>query len=213
MKIGIIGSGVVGQQLGLGFIKSGHQVKIGTRDTFKLKDWLLSAGSNGSVGSLSEAASFGEINVIAVSYEGVENAIKSAGIENFKNKVLIDVTNPLDHSKGAPPLFAVKIGNSLGEQVQKWLPDAKVVKAFNTISAYIMINPKREEGIPDLFIAGNDNDSKKIVSEIALGWGWASVIDLGDISMSYWLETLAMVWIYFGFKYNIWTHAFKLLRK
>ena len=213
LKVGIIGSGVVGQQLGLGFLKSGHEVKIGTRNPGKLNEWLKSAGKNASVGSISEAASFGEIIILAVSYKGVKNALDLAGKENLKGKILIDVTNPLDHSKGRPPKFAVSLGNSLGEQIQHWLPDSKVVKAFNMINAYIMINPKREEGIPDLFIAGNDEVAKKLVTGIALKWGWASVIDMGDISMSYWLETLAMTWIYFGFKYNIWTHAFKLLRK
>ena len=143
----------------------------------------------------------------------VKNAIDLAGKENLKNKILIDVTNPLDHSQGPLPKFAVSLGNSLGEQVQNQLPETKVVKAFNTINVYIMINPKREEGIPDLFIAGNDDSAKKVVGDIALKWGWASVIDMGDISMSYWLETFAMLRIYFGFKYNTWTYAFKLLRK
>lgn len=213
MKVGIIGSGVVGQQLGLGFLKSGHHVKIGTRDTSKLNNCLKSAGKNASVGSISEAASFGEMIVLAVSYEGVKNSIDLAGKENLKGKILIDVTNPLDHSPAGPPKFAVTLGNSLGEQIQRWLPDAKVVKAFNTINAYIMINPKREEGNPDLWIAGNDDSAKKVVSDIALKWGWVNVIDLGDIYMAYWLEAFAMIWIYFGFKHNIWTHAFKLLRK
>ncbi|MCX6152083.1 MAG: NAD(P)-binding domain-containing protein [Ignavibacteriales bacterium] len=213
MNVGIIGSGVVGQQLGLGFLKSGYKVKIGTRDAPKLNDWLNTAGVNASVGSFKDAASFGELIVLATSWAGIESAINLAGKENFKGKVTIDVTNPLDFSQGAPPKFAASLGNSLGEQIQRWLPDTKIVKAFNTISAFCMINPKREEGMPDLFIAGNENEAKKIVSDIAQNWGWISVIDLGEIPMAYWLETFAMLWIYYGFKYNNWTHAFKLLKK
>ena len=169
MKVGILGSGIVGQQLGLGFIRLGHEVKIGTRGTEKLKDWLKEAGSKGSAGSFEEAAKFGEMNVLATFWAGTENAIKLAGKNNFSGKILIDVTNPLDFSQGAPPKFAATPGNSAGEQVQRWLPDARVVKAFNTVNAYVMVNPKREEGDPDFFYAGNNEDAKnKIVEKIEL---------------------------------------------
>ena len=134
-------------------------------------------------------------------------------VNHIKNKIIIDVTNPLDFSQGVPPKFAVTHNNSAGEIIQKWLPDSKVVKAFNTISAYIMINPKLEEGNPDLVIAGNDEAAKETVSEIAKAFGWQNVIDLGDISQSYLLEAFAMMWIIYGFKHNHWTHAFKLLMK
>jgi 8-hydroxy-5-deazaflavin:NADPH oxidoreductase len=213
MKIGIIGSGVVGQELGKGFIRLGHEVKIGTRDISKLSDWQKQAGVKGTAGSFEEAAKFGELMVLATFWSGTENAIKLAGIENFSNKILIDATNPLDFSQGPLPKMAVSPGNSGGEQIQKWLPKSKVVKAFNTISAHIMINPKLEEGEPDLFIAGNDDAAKKEVTSFAEKLGWKSVIDMGDISQAYWLETLAMIWIYYGFKFNNWTHAFKLLKK
>lgn len=212
MKIGIIGSGNVGQQLGLGFIKLGHEVKIGTRDVSKLSDWEKTAGEKGSAVSLKDAAEFGEIIVLATSWSGTENAINLAGKENFKNKILIDVTNPLDFLNGTPGL-AVSFGNSGGEQIQKWLPEAKVVKAFNIINAYTMCNPKREEGVPDLFIAGNDKNAKDIVSKFAKEWGWGSVIDTGDITQAYWLEALAMIWINYAFKFKQSSHAFKLLRK
>lgn len=109
--------------------------------------------------------------------------------------------------------MSASLGNSGGERVQKWLPDSKVVKAFNTINAYVMYSPKREEGDPDLFIAGNDEKSKKRVTEIAKKWGWKSMIDTGDISNAYWLEALTMLWINCAFKENKWDHAFKLLKK
>ena len=213
MKIGILGSGTVGQQLGLGFIRLGHEVKIGSRSAAKLTDWINQAGVKASAGSPAEASKFGDIVVLATSWEGTVNAINIACKENFSGKILIDATNPLDLSQGRPPRIAVSPGNSGGEQIQKLLPEAKVVKAFNIISAYIMIKPKREEGDPDLFIAGNDSEAKQKVTSLAKGLGWKCIVDMGDISQSYWLETLAMMWIYYGFKNNSWSHAFKLLKK
>lgn len=213
MNIGILGSGTVGQQLGLGFAKLGHSVKIGTRDPAKLKDWLSQAGPKASAGSFEEAAHFGEVIVLATLWAATESVIKSAQPVNFEGKVVIDVTNPLDVSKGSPPGLASSPGSSGAERVQKWLPRAKVVKAFNTISAFIMCSPKREEGVPDLFIAGDDPAAKKLVSDFAVKWGWGSVVDLGGLPAAYLLEAFAMLWITYGFRNNNWTHAFKLLKK
>ena len=213
MNIGIIGSGTVGKQLGLGLAKAGNNVKIGTRDESKLNDWKNEAGSKASVGSNEEAAKFGEIIILATAWSGTENAISLSGKANFSGKILIDVTNPLDFSQGSPPKIAVPFDNSGAQHVQKWLPDAKVVKAFNIVNAYTMINPVYEEGSPDLFIAGNDNNAKEQVTSIAKQLGWISIIDMGDLSEAIWLETLTMLWVHFGFKFNSWTHAFKLLKK
>lgn len=213
MRIGILGSGMVGKQLALGFIKSGHEVKVGTRDVSKLKDWQNEAGANGSAGSFNEAAGFGELIVLATSWAGTENAISMAGKENFKGKIVIDVTNPLDFSGGSAPKIAASFGNSGGEQIQKLLPDSKVVKAFNIINAYKMANPEFEDGDADLFIAGNDNDAKKVITSIAEKWGWKSIIDIGGIEKAYWLETLTMLWIEYASITNTWSHAFKLLKK
>lgn len=212
MKIGLLGSGVVGQTMGLGLTKIGHHVMIGTRDPSKLLDWQKGAGNNASVGSTKEAASFGEAIILATAWDGTEQAIKDAGEENFKNKILIDVTNPLDFSKGVPPKMLSSPGNSAGEQVSKWIPGAKVVKAFNTIGSHIMVSPKREEGQPDLLIAG-DEEGKELVKQIAQSWGWISIVDMGGLNQSYLLEALAQLWIEYGFKYNTWNQAFKLLRK
>jgi 8-hydroxy-5-deazaflavin:NADPH oxidoreductase len=209
----ILGSGDVAQQLGFGFLKLGHTVKLGTRSSGKLADWKSKAGNDASIGTFEEAAQFGEIILLATLWVGTEDAIRLAGPKNFDGKIVVDVTNPLDFTQGVPPRFSATPGNSGGERVQKWLPKAKVVKAFNTISAYIMCNPKREEGVPDLFIAGNDPLAKKEIAGFAEKWGWASVVDMGNIAQSIWLETFAMLWIHYGFKYNNWTHAFKLLRK
>lgn len=213
MDIGILGSGTVAQQMGIGLLKSNHNVKLGTRTQSKLDDWLMKAGKNAKVGSFSDAAEFGEIILIATSWEGTESAIDLSGKNNFKNKIVIDITNPLDFSNGMPPKFVSALGSSAGERIQNWLPDSKVVKAFNTVSSNIMINPKLEEGDPDLLIAGNDLDAKKTVVGIAKSLGWKNIIDMGNISESFFLEAFAMLWIHFGFKYNHWTHAFKLLYK
>jgi predicted dinucleotide-binding enzyme len=213
MNIGILGSGNVGQQLAIGLTRSGHKVKIGTRDTSKLNDWVKSVGGNVSVGGFEDAASFGELLIIATLWTGTKSAIELAGKNNFEHKIVIDVTNPLDFSQGVPPKLDSSPGNSAGEKIQKWLPNSKIVKAFNSVGSFIMINPKLEDGNPDLVIAGNDSDSKKVVAAIAEGFGWQNVIDMGDISQSYLLEAFAMLWIVYGFKHNHWTHAFKLLRK
>ena len=226
MKIGILGTGGVGRTLAAKLIALGHEVVIGTRN---VEDTLARIAPDGMGGPLfkvwhsqnpkvklvkfSEAASFGEMLFLATFGDKTSASIEMAGKQNFDNKVVIDTTNPLDFSQGVPPRFTVTLENSLGEQIQKLIPNAKVVKAFNTIGAHIMVNPQREEGSPDLFIAGNDADAKKIFSSLAEQMGWQSVIDLGDISQSFWLEANAMLWINYGFKYNSWNHAFKLLKK
>lgn len=226
MKIGILGTGGVGRTLAAKLTSDGHEVTIGTRNVEETlaksqpdamgsppyKEWQKQ-NQKVMLGTFAEAAKLSEIIFLATFGEVTVNAINLAGKENFNGKVVIDTTNPLDFSKGVPPGFTVTLGNSLGEQIQQHIPNAKVVKAFNTIGAHIMVNPKREEGLPDLFIAGNDDGAKKKFSDLIKGWGWGSVIDLGNISQSYWLEANAMLWIHYAFKNNSWNHAFKLLRK
>jgi hypothetical protein len=212
MEIGIIGSGVVGQQLGFGLLKLGHEVKIGTRNPQKLDEWLKTAGKGASVGSFLEAAQFGSVIILATLWEGSADAIGLAGPEHFSGKIVLDVTNPLDFSKGAPPRLDSAPGKSGAERIHEHIPNAKLAKAFNHISAHIMISPAREEGVPDLFVAG-DPEAKAFATEIALAWGWNSVIDMGDLSQAYLLEAYAMLWIQYAFNTGTWVHAFKFLRK
>ncbi len=213
MKIGIIGSGTVGQTLGTGLSQRGHTVMLGTRepDQERIQDWVRKIGKSARAGSFEETAKFGEIVFNATQWGGTENALRLAGPKNLAGKVVIDVTNPLDFSKGTPVL-AVGFSDSAGERVQRWLPESKVVKAFNVVGAATMINPKHEEGMPDMFIAGNDADAKAKVTRILEDFGWP-VIDLGGIEKARLLEPLAMIWIDFYFKTQTSTHAFKLLRK
>ncbi|MFA5856059.1 MAG: NAD(P)-binding domain-containing protein [Candidatus Pacearchaeota archaeon] len=213
MKIGILGSGNVGKELAIGFLKLGHDVMIGTREINKLEDWLKKYENKIKVGSFEETSKFSEIIVLATLWTGTENAIKLAGINNFNNKIVIDVTNPLKFVKeNSPPDFIASLGNSGGEQVQKWLDKSKVVKAFNMMSASTMCNPKKKEGIADLYIAGNE-EGKKFVIDVAKKWGYKEIYDVGDISQSYYIETLAMLWIIIAFKNKHWSSAFKLLKE
>ncbi len=211
MKIGILGSGGVAQLLGQGFLAKGHQVMLGTRDANKLNDWQKNAQGDASVGSFAEAASFGDVVFLCILGNVYKEVLDLAGKGNLKGKIVVDVTNPLDHSKGAP-LFTATLGHSLGEEIQRALPESKVVKAFNTVSAKIMINPHLKEGTATMLIAGNDTHAKAQISDLAKAFGW-DIADAGGIEMAYWLEAFAMLWIYYGAKTNHWTHAFRLLRE
>lgn len=212
MKIGILGSGDVAQVLAGGFLAKGFEVKLGTRNPEKLAEWLEKTDENASTGSFAEAARFGDVVFICTSGAGALGAVELAGAENFGGKTVVDVTNPLDFSGGAPPRFTSVLGNSLGEQIQNALPEARVVKAFNTINRSTMIDPHFGDQTATLLIAGRDAGAKDEVTKLAAGFGW-EVEDLGGIEQAFFLEALAMIWINYAFKNNVWTHAFKLLKK
>jgi predicted dinucleotide-binding enzyme len=211
MKVGIIGSGDVGLKLASSFLELGHSVEIGTRNPGKVASWVAEHGNKASAGSFSEAAAFGEIIMIATLWDGTASAIKMADAKNFTGKVVIDVTNPLDYSKGEPRLVVGQT-DSAGETVQRLLPDARVVKAFNIVGNPHMFRPDFPGGPPTMFICGNDEQAKKMVTEILSAFGWETV-DIGGIEGSRLLEPLAMLWIAYYFKTNNGNHAFKLLRK
>ena len=213
MKIGVIGSGGVGRALATGFLSRGDEVMLAARDPKKpaLVEWAAKAKSpKARTGTFAEAAAFGEIIVLATSWSGTEPALRLAGPDQMAGKIVIDVTNPLDTSGGGPRL-AVGHADSGGEQVQRWLPKAKVVKAFNIINAALMVRPKFAGGPPDMFIAGNEDAAKKVVTQICTDFGWP-VHDIGGIEASRMLESLAMLWITLGVRGLGWVHGFKLLR-
>jgi len=216
MKVGILGSGEVGRKLADGFIELGHQVKIGSRDPnqSKITDWIIKHDKEkASSGTFAETASFGELVVLATLWEGTAEAIRLSNSENLASKIVIDVTNPLDFSKGTPPSLALGHTNSGGETVQKMLPNSKVVKAFNIVGNPHMVHPDFPGGKPTMFICGNDEASKKIVTdEILSRFGWET-IDIGGIEGSRTLEPLALLWILHYFKSGNGNHAFKLLLK
>jgi predicted dinucleotide-binding enzyme len=211
MKAGIIGSGEVGQRLGDGLIELGHEVMIGSRDPAKLAAWVSKHSKAASAGSFSDAATYGDIAVVATSWAGTKSAIELAGTRNFAGKTVIDVTNPLDFSS-MPPKLAVGCTDSAGEMVQRMLPDAKVVKAFNIVGNPLMVHPEFPGGRPTMFICGNDDGANKTVNGIVTAFGW-ECIDIGGIEGSRLLEQLAMLWMNYYFRTNTGNHAFKLLRK
>ncbi len=213
MKIGILGTGDVGRALAVGFVGLGHQVKFGTREpgAAKVTELLGKVGHGATAGSFADAARFGDVVVLATLWSGTENALKLAGSAAFKGKVVIDATNPLVFKPGAPPALALGHTDSGGEQVQRWLPGARVVKAFNTVGHAHMVNPSFPGGPPDMFISGNDADAKKTVTEILKAFGW-STVDVGGIEGARLLEPLCILWVGYGMATGTWNHAFKLLR-
>lgn len=211
MDIGILGSGDVGRTLGAGFAARGHTVRLGTRSPERpeLQQWAADTG--GTVTSFAAAAAFGDVLVLAIGWEGIESAIGLIGAENCAGKVVLDATNPLDFSDGTPRL-AVSGDDSSGERVQAWLPDAHVVKCFNTVGAAHMVAPAFPGGPPTMFVCGNDDGAKATAAEILDAFGWEHA-DLGGIEQSRYLDALAIIWITHAMRSGGGGHAFKLLRK
>lgn len=198
MKIGILGTGTVAQTIGSKLVELGHEVKLGSRAAQHegAGKWVQAAGNGATQGTFAEAAAFGEILFNCTAGTGSIEALTSAGAENLSGKVLIDIANPLDFSKGMPPTLSVSNNDSLGEQIQRTFPQARVVKALNTINCNVMVAPSRVGGDHDVLIAGNDAAAKAQVTEILRDWfGWKGVIDLGDISASRGTEGYLLLWL------------------
>lgn len=212
MKVGILGSGDVAKALGRGFLEEGHEVMLGSREPAKLAAWVRENGKGASSGTFSETAAFGEAVALAVQGTKSVDAIRTAGVDHFKGKIVLDATNPLDMSGGAPPKLVGGLGTSSGELNQKALPGAFVVKAFNTVGNALFHKPEFAGGPPDMFICGDDAGAKERVSRICRDFGW-NPVDVGGIGLSHYLEATAMVWIITAFAGGHWNQAFKLLRK
>jgi predicted dinucleotide-binding enzyme len=214
MKVGILGSGEVGQALGDGFVSRGHDVKLGAREATneKITKWAAKHGKKASAGTFRDAAAFGEIVVVATLWSGTESALRLAGIENFKGKVVFDVTNPLLFEPNQPPKLALGHTDSGGEQVQRWLPGARVVKVFNIVGNKHMVDPKFPGGPPTMFLCGNDPSARAAAADVCKAFGWETV-DLGGIEGARLLEPMCILWVQYGAVTNSWNHAFKLLRK
>lgn len=213
MKIGILGTGDVGKALGNGFIALGHEVKMGSRDARNEKAvaWAATSGINASTGTFADAVKFGDVIVLALAWTGAENALKLAGPENFAGKVVIDAINPLLFTEKGPEL-AIGHTDSAGETVQRWLPAAHVVKAFNIVGFAHMFKPDFPCGPPDMFICGNDEGAKKTVAGILKDFGWPA-IDIGGIEGARLLEPMCILWVGYAMRAGNGNHAFKLLRK
>ena len=199
MKIGILGTGVVGQTIASKLCALGHDVKMGARQSNNENavTWTRQAGDRASQGSFADAAGFGEVVFNFTSGAGSLEALRAAGPERLGGKLLLDLSNPLDFSKGMPPSLLVCNTDSLGEQIQRAFPATKVVKTLNTVTASLMVDPGRVgQGEHDIFVSGDDAGAKARVTEILRGWfGWKNVIDLGDMSTARGTEAYLLFWI------------------
>lgn len=224
MRIGIIGSGIVGQTIGAKLAERGEDVMIGTRSpadvTGKrgmgapLAEWLAKAGPHGRLGTFAEAAAHGELVINATSGSKSLAALTLAGAKNLDGKILIDISNPLDFSKGMPPSLTVCNTDSLGEQIQQAFPKARVVKTLNTTNTFVMVDPALVAGGEhDLFVCGNDADAKARVTELVQRWfGWRSMIDLGDITNARATEMLLPIWVRLYGKFGNPMFNFRIVR-
>ncbi len=215
MKVGILGSGDVARALAVGFVTTGYEVRLGTRhpDEPKIATWVREAKGKGSVGSFSDAAEFGNFVVLAVLGIAGPEVVRAAGISHFDGKLVIDVTNPLAPRANGPPALAIGHTTSSGEELQKLLPNAQVVKAFNIIGNVHFFRPNFPGGPPDMIICGNDADAKQRVQKILHEFGWPSVIDIGGIEGSRELESLCILWVKTALSLGNWNIGFKVLRK
>jgi predicted dinucleotide-binding enzyme len=201
VRIGILGSGVVGRALARGYLRHGHEVRVGTRQAEL--DGL-------PVGSPAQVAA--EADLVVLSVQGAVAVELVSGLTaELGGKVLVDTTNPLDTSAGRPQLY-VGTTDSLGEQVQRAVPGARVVKAYNTVGNALMVDPQLPGGPPTMFIAGDDPAAKETVGDLLRETGW-DVADLGGIEASRYLEPMCMAWVAYGARNGTWTHAFRLLRE
>jgi 8-hydroxy-5-deazaflavin:NADPH oxidoreductase len=214
MRVGVLGSGGVGQALGSAFAEHGHAVTIGsqTPDKPELVEWRRVTGRGAATATFAETARSSEVLVLCCLGTAVDAVIDLAGPGYFDGKLLIDVTNPLDMSHGMPPGLFVGTTDSLGERVQRKLPKARVVKCFNIVPNSVMGHPQRPGGPPDMIIAGNDAAAKTQVTEILRSFGWNGAIDIGGIEGARYLESLVGLWVRVAIALGDFQVAFKVVR-
>lgn len=212
MKVGVIGSGQVGEVLANGFLKHGHSVMRGSRDPQKLADWLKTAGPNASTGDFAQTAAFGDMVVLAVKGAVAEAAVDLCA-KQLAGKPVIDATNPISGppDDGVLP-FSTSLNESMMERLQARVPSARFVKAFSCVGSPQMVDPQLPGGPPTMFICGNDEDAKKRVQEVLTQFGWESE-DMGGAKAARAIEPLCILWCIRGFMGGGWNHAFKLLRQ
>ena len=209
MRIGVLGTGMVGRAIAARVAELGHEATIGTRDPTAtlarterdrfghppMSEWLRDR-SGIQLKTFEEAAANSEIVVNATSGEGALAALRAAGAENLKGKPLVDIANPLDYSQGMPPTLSVANTDSLGEQIQREFPDANVVKTLNTTNARVMVDPGSVAGgNHTMFMAGNDAAAKESVRALLESFGWRDIIDIGDITNARGLEMILPIWV------------------
>jgi predicted dinucleotide-binding enzyme len=199
VRIGVLGTGTVGRTLAEKLVEVGHEVRMGSREAGNenAAEWAAAAGEAGSEGTFADAAEFGELVINATAGGASLEALRAAGAESLGGKVLVDVANPLDFSDGMPPTLTVSNDDSLGEQIQEAFPEARVVKALNTVNAAVMVAPGALDESTNLFVCGNDRAAKGQVIELLETFGWLSgdILDLGDISAARGTEMYLPLWL------------------
>jgi predicted dinucleotide-binding enzyme len=197
MRIGILGTGDVGSRLATKLVSLGHEVKMGSRSASggKGADWANANGPRASAGTFTDAAQFGELVFNCTQGSASLEALRLAGRQNLSGKVLVDVANPLDFSRGMPPSLTVCNTDSLAEQIQREFPEARVVKALNTMRNELMVDPGLVPGEHDTFVCGNDAQAKAKVIDILHSFGWKSPIDVGDVKAARGLEMMLPIWV------------------
>jgi predicted dinucleotide-binding enzyme len=196
MNIGILGTGMVGETLGTKFVQLGHQVKMGSRtaNNESAAQWVKKNGPKASQGAFNDAAAFGETLFVCLKGAVFLDVLKTLSPSALAGKVVVDVSNPLDFSHGMPPSLSICNTNSLGEEVQKAAPAAKVVKTLNIVNCEVMVDPAKG-GEPTMLICGNDAEAKQRVMVLLKSMGWKDIIDLGDITKSRGTEMLLPLWL------------------
>ncbi len=195
MKIGVLGTGEVGQAIGGKLVQLGHDVMMGARAADNEKVLAFAQSTGGKAGTFRDAAAHGEIIVQCARGNMAVEVLRQAGEENVNGKILIDVSLPLDFSQGFPPSLFVQNTDSLGEQIQRAFPEAKVVKTLNTMNNAVMVDPHRLPGVTSVFVSGNDLAAKGRVMDLLRTFGWQSIIDLGDITTARGTEMLLPLWV------------------
>ena len=199
MKIGVLGTGMVGNAVAGKFVELGHGVRMGSREAGneKARAWADAAGERASEGTFADAAAHGELVVNCTAGEHSLEALEQAGTDNLAGKVLLDVANPLDFSGGMPPTLGVANTDSLGEQIQRAFPEARVVKSLNTMNCQVMVEPTRVPGEHDVFVCGDDERAKSDVAALLRSFGWASerIVDLGGIRSARGMEMYLPLWL------------------
>jgi predicted dinucleotide-binding enzyme len=199
MKIGVLGTGTVGQTIGGRLVELGHEVTMGSRQAGndKAVAWAAAAGDAAHEGSFADAAAFGEVVVNATNGAASIDALTAAGAENLAGKILVDVANVLDVSGAMPPIVGVGTDDSLAEQIQRAFPEARVVKSLNTMNADVMVHPELVPGDHTVFVCGNDEEAKSHVRHMLGGFGWPHerILDLGDITAARGAELYVALWV------------------
>lgn len=197
MRIGVLGTGAVGKAIGTKLVQLEHDVTMGSRtaDNQQAAEWAAAAGEQAAQGTFADAAASGELLFNCTAGMASLEALRAAGEENLSGKILVDVSNALDFSEGVPPILGVCNIDSVGEQIQRFFPETRVVKTLNTVNNQVMVDPSRVPGEHHMFVCGNDDAAKDEVRKLLESFGWQRFIDLGDISAARGMEMYVTLWV------------------